>query len=206
MRTILVNPRRTRRRNRSRRRGGAIMLRNASLMPNPRRSHRRRSGRRHKHWGLVSGHQRRTHNPFMMNPRRGRRYARRRNPLILPNRRYRRRNAGFSIGGAFNTVLMGAIGGGGAFALNKFLIAKIQQQPDLSYPDSALYWHIGARAVASALAGFFLPTSIASAANGALAYASIDEIFNYRAAINASSSGADLSGLEADLSDVLDGY
>ncbi len=198
MRTILVNPRRTRRRRRNR--GGAMVLRNASLMPNPRRQSRRR---KHRHWGHVQAHRRHTHNPFMMNPRRRRRYARS-NPLILPNRRrYRRRNASFSIGSALNTLLMGAIGGGGAYAFNRFVVAKIQLQPDGSYPDSSIYWHVGARAIAAAIAGFFLPTSIASATNGALAYASISEVVNYR---QAGAVGADLSGLEADLSDVLDGY
>lgn len=195
MRTVLVNPRRSRKRRRMGARFSIVPYKTTSL----------KTGRRkHTIKERVRAHYRRTHNPtfFMANPRRRRRrYS---NPLILPNRRrYRRRNPGFSMGGAFNTVLMGALGGGGAWAFNKYLVAKIQLQPDGSYPTSALYWHIGARAVASILAGFFLPTSIANASNGALAYASIDEIVSYRAA---HSTGADLSGLEADLSDVLDGY
>ena len=194
MRTILVNPRRRRRHRR----------RNASLFAaNPRMgivTYKRR--KRH----VARRHHRRANNPtfYMANPRRRRRY--RRNALILPNRRRYRRNASFNIRGAFNTILMGAIGGGGAYALNKFVIAKIMLGADGNYTsDNALYWHIAARAVASAIAGFFLPSTVASAANGALAYASIDEIIEHRNYLAARAQGADLSGLEADLSDVLDG-
>src|SRR5207253_8947489 len=99
MRTLLVNP--TRRKKSTKSKGGVLVV------------------MKHKHWGGVKAHRRRTHNPniaamptLMMNPRRRR--SRRRNPLILPNRRRRahRRNPAFSMMGMLTTAGIGLVGGG----------------------------------------------------------------------------------------------
>lgn len=107
--------------------------------------------------------------------------------------------------GAVKTVGIGALGGGGAFLANKYLISKLGTNPDGSSTQYGMPMRMAARALASILAGFFLQgrmEPIASAINGGMAYGAASELDAWWAA---RATSADLSDVEADLSDVLDG-
>lgn len=176
MQTVLVNPRRSRRRapkSGSRRAPQRIMVLRANgspAMANPRR--RRRA--------------RRNPSPLMMaNPRRRR--ARRRNPapLIMPNprRRRARRNPTLSLMGGLKTGAIALGAGAAAYGINKYLLADIGHNENEHWNSQAnrngVLMRSGIRFAIAAAASFLLPGSIGAAFGGAMLYPAAYELENW---------------------------
>lgn len=182
MRTILMNPRKTRR---SAKRAPVTIVRVASnpMMPmmqaNPRKRRRRANPKR------------RGARIIMVNPRKRRA---RRNPLIMPNPRGRRRrrrysglltrrNPSINLMASLKVAGMGLAAAGGSYLLNRYLIGKLFYKTDQHWnsPDNrrgVLYRNTARFAGAMAVATFF-PGTLGAAVIGAMMYPFAQEMANW---------------------------
>ncbi len=183
MRTILMNPRKTR----PAKRAPVTIVRVASnpMMPmmqaNPKRRRRRANPKRRRAGARI----------IMVNPRR-RRHARR-NPLIMPNPRGRRRrrysglltrrNPSINLMASLKVAGVGLAAAAGSYLLNRYVIGKLFYKTDQHWNSAdnrrgVLYRNTARFAGAMAVATFF-PGTLGAAVIGAMMYPFAQEMANW---------------------------
>ena len=108
-----------------------------------------------------------------------------------------------------NTAFYGIMSGGGTYLANKFLISKLGTDAAGNDTPNGMWLRNIVRLFSGAVATFFWPGSIGAAVNGAMMYPLSSEFDQWwmrqGPATPAGPTHADLSDIEAELDDVLDG-